>query len=103
MVGLGGHTAQRPHELSGGQQQRVAIARALANRPQLLIADEPTGQLDQQTGRDVMVLLRAVIRAERMTGIVATHDPAIVALADRVIQLRDGEVTADRGAPRPAA
>jgi putative ABC transport system ATP-binding protein len=95
LVGLGVHAEQRPHELSGGQQQRVAIARALANRPQLLIADEPTGQLDQQTGQDVMVLLRAVIRAEGMTGIVATHDPAIVELADRVIRLRDGTVVAD--------
>jgi putative ABC transport system ATP-binding protein len=76
----------------------VAIARALANRPQLLIADEPTGQLDQQTGQDVMVLLRAVIRAEGMTGIVATHDPAIVELADRVIRLRDGTVVADEPA-----
>ncbi len=98
LVGLGGHAAQRPHELSGGQQQRVAIARALANRPQLLIADEPTGQLDQQTGQDVMVLLRAVIRAEGMTGIVATHDPTIMELADRVIRLRDGTVVADEAA-----
>jgi putative ABC transport system ATP-binding protein len=98
LVGLGAHAAHRPHELSGGQQQRVAIARALANRPQLLVADEPTGQLDQQTGRAVMVLLRAVIRAERMTGIVATHDPAIMELADRTIRLRDGEVVADEPA-----
>ncbi|HVQ94736.1 MAG TPA: hypothetical protein VMU51_27105 [Mycobacteriales bacterium] len=76
----------------------MAIARALANRPQLLIADEPTGQLDQQTGQDVMVLLRAVIRAEGMTGIVATHDPTIMELADRVIRLRDGAVVADEAA-----
>jgi putative ABC transport system ATP-binding protein len=102
LVGLGPHAAQRPYELSGGQQQRVAIARALANRPRLLIADEPTGQLDQQTGRDVMTLLRAVIRAEGMTGIVATHDPLMTELADRVLRLRDGRIVADEMAAVPA-
>ncbi|TCC00289.1 ABC transporter ATP-binding protein [Micromonospora zingiberis] len=92
MVGLGGHAAQRPYELSGGQQQRVAIARALANDPALLIADEPTGQLDSETGRAVMDLLRAVVRARGMTALVATHDPTLVELADRVLVLRDGRL-----------
>ncbi|GAA0634423.1 ABC transporter ATP-binding protein [Streptomyces thermocarboxydovorans] len=94
LVGLAGHAAQRPGELSGGQQQRVAIARALANNPSLLIADEPTGQLDADTGHAVMELLRAVVRSEQVTALVATHDPALLDLADRVLELRDGEVVA---------
>ncbi|MFF9178516.1 ABC transporter ATP-binding protein [Streptomyces sp. NPDC014793] len=92
LVGLAGHAAQRPGELSGGQQQRVAIARALANRPALLIADEPTGQLDAETGHAVMELLRAVVRSERATALVATHDANLLDLADRVLELRDGEI-----------
>ncbi len=92
LVGLGPHAKQRPGELSGGQQQRVAIARALANTPRLLIADEPTGQLDRATGRAVMRLLRAVIAAEHVTALVATHDPDMVELADRVLTLRDGRL-----------
>ncbi|GAA1429090.1 ABC transporter ATP-binding protein [Streptomyces thermospinosisporus] len=94
LVGLADHAAQRPGELSGGQQQRVAIARALANNPSLLIADEPTGQLDADTGHAVMELLRAVVRSEQVTALVATHDPALLDLADRVLELRDGEVVA---------
>ncbi|MFE4922699.1 ABC transporter ATP-binding protein [Streptomyces sp. NBC_01724] len=92
LVGLGDHGAQRPGELSGGQQQRVAIARALANRPALLIADEPTGQLDAETGLAVMELLRAVVRSEGVTALVATHDAQLLGLADRVLELRDGLV-----------
>ena len=92
LVGLGERARQRPHELSGGEQQRVAIARALANRPRLLIADEPTGQLDSETGQPIMHLLRAVVRGEGVTAIVATHDPVLIEVADRVIELRDGEL-----------
>jgi putative ABC transport system ATP-binding protein len=92
LVGLGDHAAQRPGEMSGGQQQRVAIARALANNPVLLIADEPTGQLDAETGHAVMELLRAVVRSERVTALVATHDATLLDLADRVLELRDGEI-----------
>ncbi|MEV4680430.1 ABC transporter ATP-binding protein [Streptomyces kurssanovii] len=92
LVGLADHAAQRPGELSGGQQQRVAIARALANRPKLLIADEPTGQLDAETGLAVMELLRAVVRGENVTALVATHDPQLLGLADRVLELADGEI-----------
>ncbi|MFG1800426.1 ABC transporter ATP-binding protein [Micromonospora carbonacea] len=92
LVGLGGHAAQRPYELSGGQQQRVALARALANEPDLLIADEPTGQLDSETGRSIMDLLRAVVHARGMTALVATHDPALIELADRTLTLRDGHL-----------
>ena len=95
LVGLSEHANQRPYELSGGQQQRVAIARALANRPQLLIADEPTGQLDSQTGRSIMQLIQALVRSQSVTAIVATHDPVLLNLADRVIELRDGAIVSD--------
>ena len=98
LVGLGAHAAQRPYELSGGQQQRVAVARALANDPQLLIADEPTGQLDSDTGRSIMDLLRAVVDAHGMTALVATHDTSLMDRADRVLTLRDGALVAPDGA-----
>ena len=96
LVGLTDHARQRPGELSGGQQQRVAIARALANRPVLLLADEPTGQLDAETGHGVMELLRAVVPGEdageagAVTALVATHDESLLDLADRVVELEDG-------------
>jgi putative ABC transport system ATP-binding protein len=90
LVGLGERARHRPHELSGGEQQRVAIARALANRPRLLLADEPTGQLDSETGQRIMLLIRTVVRAEGVTAIVATHDPVMLDVADRVIELLDG-------------
>ncbi len=96
-VGLGDRMNHRPHELSGGEQQRVAIARALANRPDLLLADEPTGQLDSQTGHGIMTLLRGLVRSEGVTAVVATHDPAMLDVADRVIELRDGRVVSDTG------
>ena len=89
-VGLADRARHRPHELSGGEQQRVAICRALANRPQLLLADEPTGQLDSETGRTVMDMLRDVVHAEGVTAVIATHDPLMLGVADRVVELRDG-------------
>jgi putative ABC transport system ATP-binding protein len=92
LVGLTGSAEQRPDELSGGQQQRVAIARALAASPRVLLADEPTGQLDAETGLAVMALLRGVVDAEGVTVVVATHDPVMIALADRVLRIRDGRV-----------
>jgi putative ABC transport system ATP-binding protein len=92
VVGLEDHAAQRPGELSGGEQQRVAIARALAARPDLLIADEPTGQLDSETGRQIMRLLQTVVRSEGITALVATHDTGLVDLADEVIILEDGTI-----------
>jgi putative ABC transport system ATP-binding protein len=95
MVGLGEHMKQRPGEMSGGQQQRVALARALANSPRVLIADEPTGQLDSETGRAMMRLMRAVVAAENVTALVATHDPLMMELADRVITLGDGKLLSD--------
>jgi putative ABC transport system ATP-binding protein len=93
MVGLGGQANQRPDELSGGQQQRVAIARALANEPSVLLADEPTAQLDSETGRMVMELIRSVVRAHRVTALVATHDLALIDTADRLLTLRDGHLS----------
>ena len=93
LVGLEGRANHRPHELSGGEQQRVAIARALANHPDLLLADEPTGQLDSQTGRSIMALLQHLVRSEGVTAIVATHDTTLIDLADRIIDLRDGQAT----------
>jgi putative ABC transport system ATP-binding protein len=93
VVGLSEHALQRPNELSGGQQQRVAIARALAVRPELLIADEPTGQLDSDTGRQIMRLLRTVVQSEGITALVATHDAALLGLADSVLRLEDGRLT----------
>ena len=92
IVGLDGHARQRPGELSGGQQQRVAIARALAGSPELLIADEPTGQLDSETAGQIMRLLRTVVRSEGVTALVATHDPALIGMADVVLLLEDGVI-----------
>lgn len=92
VVGLADHAGQRPDELSGGQQQRVAIARALAGSPELLIADEPTGQLDSETGRQVTRLIQTIVRSEGITALVATHDPELVNLADHVLRLEDGHL-----------
>ena len=92
LVGLSERARHRPHELSGGEQQRVAIARALANRPRLLLADEPTGQLDSETGHRIMTLLRTVVRKEGITAVVATHDPMMLDVADRIVELSDGRL-----------
>ena len=92
LVGLTAHAGQRPSEMSGGQQQRVAVARALANRPRLLLADEPTGQLDQETGASIMRLLLDVVRAEGTTALISTHDATLQGLADASIRLTDGRV-----------
>ena len=91
-VGLADRTEHRPGELSGGQQQRVAIARALAASPRLLIADEPTGQLDAETGLAVMALIRGIVESEGVTALVSTHDPVMIALADRAVHLVDGRL-----------
>ena len=91
-VGLSAHANQRPGELSGGQQQRVALARALAARPGLLLADEPTGQLDSETGREIMVLIARLAKEESMTTVVTTHDPVLLSIADRVVEIVDGHL-----------
>jgi putative ABC transport system ATP-binding protein len=93
-VGLTGHAAQRPGELSGGQQQRVGLARALVSDPGILLADEPTGQLDSETGATIMNLIAGFVHQRGMAAIVATHDPAMIARADRVLDLHDGRLTA---------
>ena len=89
-VGLSEHAGQRPDELSGGQQQRVAIARALAVGPALLIADEPTGQLDADSGAEIVALLRSLVAAGETTVLLSTHDPAVQSAADETFRLADG-------------
>jgi putative ABC transport system ATP-binding protein len=90
LVGLDEHANHRPSELSGGQQQRVAVARALAAHPSLLLADEPTGQLDSITARSVMRLMRSLVDTQGVTVVVATHDPVLIDMADEVHRLHDG-------------
>jgi putative ABC transport system ATP-binding protein len=89
-VGLAGHAKQRPNELSGGQQQRVGIARALAGSPRILLADEPTGQLDSQTAAAMIDLMASIAHDDGVAVLLSTHDPSIVARADRVLELHDG-------------
>ena len=92
-LGLADRLGHRPHELSGGQQQRVAIVRALATRPRLVIADEPTGNLDRRSGAEVLHLLRDAASASGQTIVMVTHDPLAAEIADRVVFLEDGRIT----------
>jgi len=92
LVGLVKWRNHRPDELSGGQQQRVAIARALANRPSLLLADEPTGDLDSSTTRDILALFRRIVEEEQVTLLLSSHDPIIDQYADRIVRLSDGTI-----------
>jgi putative ABC transport system ATP-binding protein len=97
VVGLGPHAAQRPSELSGGQQQRLGIARSLANEPRLLIADEPTGQLDSTNAEAMMSLIAALVHQRGVAALVSTHDPRMAAHADRILEIHDGRLGSRRG------
>jgi lipoprotein-releasing system ATP-binding protein len=94
-VGLAEHVGKRPDQLSGGQQQRVAIARALAMAPRLVLADEPTGNLDTRTADEIFALLRRFNRDAGVTFLVVTHDPRLAARCDRIVELVDGRIVAD--------
>jgi len=91
-VGLGDRLAHRPSELSGGQQQRVAVARALASRPQIIFADEPTGNLDSRAGAEILSFMRSAVREMGQTIVMVTHDPVAAAYSDQVLFLADGHI-----------
>ena len=92
VVGLADHAEQRPNELSGGQQQRLGIARALANSPRLIIADEPTGQLDSLNAEAMMSLIASLVHDRGVAAVVSTHDPRMAAHADRILEIHDGRL-----------
>lgn len=104
-MGLAGFERHRPPQLSGGQQQRVAIARALVNRPALLLADEPTGQLDSRTGIEVLALFQELHQETGVTVIIVTHDPGVAEFCERIVHLRDGIIVREEvvDSPRCAA
>jgi len=100
-VGLAGREDHRPNQLSGGEQQRVAIARALVGGPTLLLADEPTGNLDSRRSLEIVGMLQRLNRGRGLTVIVVTHEPDIAAFAGRILQCRDGRIVGDRPVPAP--
>jgi putative ABC transport system ATP-binding protein len=100
-LGLSGRLGHRPSELSGGQQQRVACARALITRPDVIFADEPTGNLDSASGADLLAFLRASVRELGQTVIMVTHDPVAASYADRVVFLADGQIAGELSSPSP--
>ena len=101
-VGLGDRERNTPGQLSGGQQQRVAIARALINMPSLLLADEPTGNLDTKTSHEIMETLVSLNREQGVTIVLVTHEADIAAYADRIVTMRDGEIVSDERVTKPA-
>ncbi len=100
-VGLGSRLNHMPNELSGGQQQRVAIARAIVNNPAIILADEPTGNLDSRSGTEVLKIFQEMNRENGITTVFVTHDPFVARHTDRMIMLRDGEIVADKVVPDP--
>jgi putative ABC transport system ATP-binding protein len=100
-VGLGDRLSHRPSELSGGQQQRVAVARALAGRPEIVFADEPTGNLDSRTGAEILAFMRTAVRELGQTIVMVTHDPVAASFADRVVFLADGRIVDELLDPTP--
>jgi putative ABC transport system ATP-binding protein len=92
LVGLGKWIHHRPFEMSGGQQQRVAIARSMANNPQLILADEPTGELDSSTAREILALFRRIVEEERVTLVMVSHDALVDEYVDDILQLKDGQI-----------
>jgi putative ABC transport system ATP-binding protein len=98
-VGLGDRLTHRPGELSGGQQQRVAVARALASRPEIVFADEPTGNLDSRTGAEILTFMARAVKDLGQTIVMVTHDPVAASYADRVVFLADGHIRGELHAP----
>ena len=99
VVGLLPRARHRPYELSGGEQQRAAIARAMVNRPPLILADEPTGELDSTNAQSIFGLFRQMVDSQDMSVVVATHDSTLLALADTVVEIRDGRLVGDGNSP----
>jgi ABC-type lipoprotein export system ATPase subunit len=97
LVGLTKWASHRPYEMSGGQQQRVAIARALANHPKLILADEPTGELDSTTAREILALFRRIVETEGVTMLMTSHDPIVLEYVDEVVELQDGQRVNNNG------
>jgi putative ABC transport system ATP-binding protein len=100
-VGLGDRLTHRPSELSGGQQQRVAVARALASRPEIIFADEPTGNLDSRAGAEILDFMRRAVRELEQTVVMVTHDPVAAGYADKVLFLNDGQIVDEMDEPTP--
>jgi len=100
-VGLGDRTDHQPSQLSGGEQQRVAIARSLVNHPRVLLADEPTGNLDSRTSEEILQMFQQLNSAEGITIILVTHDPSVAQHAQRIIRIKDGLIESGTGPPQP--